>query len=215
MKKVIDNQNNSIFKTINACTFGKVRKLYDWTLSWAETKYGTLALFVLAFAEASFFPVPPDILLIALCVSLNKKSFKYALICTLGSVLGGLFGYFIGYSLYDIIGVYIIQTLNYQQYFDLVGQMYASNAFVAIFAAGLTPIPYKVFTIAAGFWRIDLVTLMLASILSRGLRFFLLAGLIYLFGKKIKTFIDKYFNLLLTIGLIVLVGGFFLISFLG
>ncbi len=165
-------KENNFLKTLNAQTFGRIRGLYDWTLSWAETKYGALALFVLAFAESSFFPIPPDILLIALCVSLHKKSLKFAAICTVGSVLGGVFGYFIGYSFYEYIGVFIIQALNYQQYFDLVGQMYANNAFFAILAAAITPIPYKVFTIAAGVWHIDLVTLITASILGRGFRFF-------------------------------------------
>ncbi|MFA6269413.1 MAG: YqaA family protein [archaeon] len=204
---------NTFLKTINYYTFGKIRKLYDWTLSWAETKYGALALFVLAFAESSFFPIPPDILLIALCVSIQKKSFKYAAICTIGSVLGGLFGYFIGYSFYEYIGVFIIQTLNYQQYFSLVGQMYVDNAFFAILAAALTPIPYKVFTIAAGVWHIDLVTLITASILGRGFRFFLVAGLIFYFGKKIKTFIDKYFNILITVGFLLLIGGFLILKY--
>jgi len=206
-------KENIVLKTLNFYTFEQIRRLYDWTLSWAETKYGALALFVLAFAESSFFPVPPDILLIALGVSKNKKSFKYAAICTAGSVIGGIFGYFLGYSFYEYVGSFIIQTLNYQNYFDLVGQMYANNAFFAIFAAALTPIPYKVFTIAAGVWHIDLIILIIASILGRGLRFFLVAALLFYFGKKIKTLIDKYFNIAVTIGFILLIGGFFLLKY--
>jgi membrane protein YqaA with SNARE-associated domain len=194
-------------------SFSFVRALYDWTLSWADSKYGAVALFVLAFAESSFFPIPPDILLIALCVSANTKSFRFAVICTVGSVLGGVFGYFLGFFLYETIGVLIISALNYQEYFDLVGKMYSSNAFVAVLAAALTPIPYKVFTIAAGVWRIDLVTLIIASIIGRGARFFLVAGLIFVFGKKIKAFIDKYFNLLVIAVFLLIVIGFFALKY--
>jgi membrane protein YqaA with SNARE-associated domain len=194
--------------------FGFLRRLYDWTLSWAETPYGTAALFVVAFAESSFFPIPPDLLLIALCVSIPKKSFKYALISGIGSVLGGIFGYYIGVALYDALGKLIIQTLHYERYFELVGRMYADNAFLAVLGAAFTPIPYKVFTIAAGVWRIDFGTFLLASIIGRNGRFFLEAALIFLFGARIKNFIDKYFNILSILFFILLVGGFIAVKYL-
>jgi len=215
MEKIMEQiRKNRALGTIERHTFGKIKRLYDWTLSWAETKYGTLALFVLAFAESSFFPVPPDVLLIALCVSMHKKAFKFAAICTAGSVIGGLFGYLIGYGFYEYIGAAIISALHYENYFALVGQMYSENAFWAIVAAGLTPIPYKVFTIAAGVWHIDIPTFILASITGRGFRFFLVGLLIFYFGKRIKAFIDKYFNLLVIIAFLLLIGGFFLIQYL-
>ncbi len=194
--------------------FKLLRRLYDWVLSFANTKYAPLALFALAFIESSFFPVPPDLLLIALAISLPKKSFKYALLCSIGSVLGGIFGYMIGYGLYDLIGVKIISYLGYENYFEIIGNLYRENAFFAILTAAFTPIPYKVFTIAAGFWKVDLITFILASIIGRSARFFIVAGLIYVFGARIKIFIDKYFSLLTITFMLLLVGGFLILKYL-
>lgn len=199
---------------IHLYAFGFLRRMYDWVLSWAHTKYGGIALFVLAFAESSFFPIPPDVLLIALCVSIPTKSIRYAVICTFGSVIGGVFGYLIGYGLYETIGIIIIKAFHYQAQFNAVGELYAANAFLAVAAAGFTPIPYKVFTIAAGVWKINFTTFITASILSRGARFFLVAGLFYFFGPKIKVFIDKYFNWLTIIFFILLIGGFIAVKWL-
>ena len=193
--------------------FGLLRKLYDWVLSWAHKKYSSFALFILAFAESSFFPIPPDVLQIALSVSKPKKSFFYALVSSVGSVLGGIFGYFIGLFLFDSIGNLIINALGYQSQFQSVGNLYKSYAFLAILTAAFTPIPYKVFTIAAGFWQVSLISLIAASIIGRSARFFLVGSLIYFFGPKIKEFIDKYFNLLTTIFFILLVGGFIAIKY--
>ena len=194
--------------------FKLLRKLYDWVLSWAYTKYATFALFILAFVESSFFPVPPDLLLITLSVSKPYKSFKYALLCSLGSLFGGLLGYIIGYGFYEIIGEKIISLLNYGNYFELVGNYYRENAFLAILTAAFTPIPYKVFTIAAGLWKINLITFVLASLIGRSARFFIVSTLIYFYGARIKTFIDKYFNLLTIIFMLLLIGGFLLIKYL-
>lgn len=195
-------------------TFGLLRKLYDWVLSWAHKKYSSTALFILAFAESSFFPIPPDTLQIALSVSKPKKSFFYALLSSIGSVLGGILGYFIGLFLFDTIGSFIINTLGYQAQFNAVGNLYKSYAFLAILASAFTPIPYKVFTIAAGFWQVGLLPLITASIVGRSARFFIVATLIYFFGPKIKDFIDKYFNLLTIVFIILLVGGFIAIKYL-
>jgi len=195
-------------------TFGLIRKLYDWVLSWAHKKYSSAALFILAFAESSFFPIPPDVLQIALSVSKPKKSFFYALIASVGSVLGGILGYFIGLFLFDTVGSFIINTLGYQAQFNTVGDLYKSYAFFAILVSALTPIPYKVFTIAAGFWQVGLLPLIAASIVGRGARFFMVATLIYFFGPKMKEFIDKYFNLLTIIFIILLIGGFLIIKYL-
>lgn len=209
MKIIVDK-----IKGFHLYTFGILRRLYDWVLSWAHKKYSSAALFILSFAEASFFPVPPDVLQMALSVSRPKKSFFYALISSIGSVLGGIFGYFIGLFLFDVIGIFIINTLGYQAQFQTVGNLYKSYAFLAILTAAFTPIPYKVFTIAAGFWQVGLLPLITASILGRSARFFLVASLIYLFGPKIKEFIDKYFNLLTITFFALVIIGFIAIKYL-
>ncbi|MEQ8173373.1 MAG: YqaA family protein [Candidatus Eremiobacterota bacterium] len=199
-----------------------LRKIYDWVLSWAETPWGGTALFILAFAESSFFPVPPDVLLIALAVSKQKKAFKYALITTIGSALGGMFGYFIGFRLwYTGTGEYTGFANLFFHYipgftetaFHKVCNMYNDNAFLAVFSAGFTPIPYKIFTIAAGISRIDFFMFVIASIISRGLRFFLVATIIYIFGAPITRWIDRYFNLLAIIFTILLIGGFVIVKY--
>src|SRR3989338_11441909 len=208
--------NNHIgkIKGIHLYAFGLIRKLYNWVLSWANSKYASPLLFVLAFAESSFFPIPPDVLQIALSVSKSKKSFFYALISSIGSVLGGIFGYFIGLFLFDTIGLVIINALGYQPQFEIVSNLYKSYAFLAILVAAFTPIPYKVFTIAAGFWNVGLMPLITASIIGRSARFFLVASLFYFFGPKIKGFIEKYFNWLTVIFLMLLIGGFIAIKYL-
>ena len=191
-----------------------IRRLYRWVLHWAETPYGVAALFVIAFAESSFFPIPPDVLLIALAFSIPKKSFRYATICTVGSVLGGIFGWLIGLQFYDTIGVRIITALHYEKEFSLVQSYYAKNAFLYILLAAFTPIPYKVFTIGAGVCHIALPILIAASILGRAGRFFLVGGSIYFFGPRIKPFLEKYLDwaTALLAGLAVL--GFLAIRFL-
>ncbi|MBI4016582.1 MAG: DedA family protein [Candidatus Aenigmarchaeota archaeon] len=187
---------------------GGLRKLYDWVVSWGHTKYGTIALFVVAFVESSFFPIPPDVLIICLCVANSSRAFWYATVSTVGSVIGGLFGYFIGYAFYETLGKPIITALHYEVFFEAVGQSFQDNAFLAIFGAGLTPIPYKVFTIAAGFWKINIPVFVVASIFGRASRFFLVAGLLYFFGKRISTFIDKYFNMLSFAVFVLVIVGF-------
>jgi len=191
-----------------------IRKTYNWVLHWADTPYGIWALFILAFCESSFFPIPPDVLLIALAISLPSKSFKYALVCSVGSVLGGAFGYFIGKELMDSIGKPILEFYNVTEKYDSIGNLYNRYDAWAVGIAGFTPIPYKVFTIAAGAFNINFFVFLLASIVSRSARFFILAGLIIKFGSPIKTFIDKYFNLLTFVFVILLVVGFVLIKYI-
>ncbi|MBI3034780.1 DedA family protein [Candidatus Woesearchaeota archaeon] len=201
-------------KGLHLYAFGFLRKLYDMVLSWAHKKYSSTALFVLSFAESSFFPIPPDVLQIALSVSKPKKSFFYALISSIGSVLGGIFGYFIGLFLFDSVGNLIINALGYQAQFQSVGELYKSYAFLAILTAAFTPIPYKVFTIAAGFWQVGLLSLVAASVIGRSARFFLVALLIYFFGPRIKEFIDKYFNLLTAVFFALVIIGFIAVKYL-
>jgi membrane protein YqaA with SNARE-associated domain len=192
---------------------GWLRKLYDWVLSWAETPYATPALFILAFSESSFFPVPPDVLLIALAISIPSRAFRYALICSVGSVFGGMLGYLIGYQFMEVLGNRIIELYGFSSQWAYVGGLYKEYAAWAIGIAGFTPIPYKVFTIAGGAFRIDFTVFVIVSALSRSARFFLVAGLIHLFGPAIKGFIDKYFNILAAAFVVLLLGGFILIKY--
>ena len=191
-----------------------IRRLYDWTIHWANTPHSTWALFVLAFCESSFFPIPPDVLLIALAVALPAKSFRYAWICSAGSVLGGCFGYLIGYEFYEYVGRPIISFYNITDVFDAVSMQFQNNAFTAIAVAGFTPIPYKVFTIAAGVCEVNIFILILASAISRSARFFMVAGLFYVFGPKIKVFIEKFLNIFTVVFVILLISGFVVIKYL-
>ena len=191
-----------------------LRRLYDWVLSWAETPYGSWALFLLAFSESSFFPIPPDVLLIALAVAIPKKSFKYALICSLGSVLGGCLGYLIGWKFMALIGNRIVEFYGLTPKVEYIGILYNQYDAWAVGIAGFTPIPYKVFTISAGVFQINFLVFLIASFVSRSARFFLVGGLIYIFGPQIQTFIDKYFNILATAFTVLLVAGFIIIKYL-
>ncbi len=185
-----------------------LRKLYDWVLHWAETPYGTWALFFLALFESSFFPIPPDILLIALAIAIPKKSFRYALVCSVGSVIGGCLGYLIGWQFMSVIGKKIIAFYGFEAKFEDIRLLYRAYDAWAVGIAGFTPIPYKVFTISAGAFNINFAVFFLASLFSRSARFFIVGGLIYVFGPKIQGFIDKYFNLLAIAATVLLVAGF-------
>jgi len=189
-----------------------LKSLYDWVLHWANTPYGIPALFLLAFAESSFFPIPPDVLLIALSLSIPKKAFRYAAVCTIGSVLGGACGYLIGWQFWGLAKGILFN------YIDPAGFESVRNYFIryeawAVSIAGFTPVPYKIFTIAAGFLRADFMVFFIASVLSRGARFFLVSALIYKFGPPIRAFIDKYFNILTYAFMFLLIGGFLLVKY--
>lgn len=190
-----------------------LRRLYDWVLHWAETPYGTPALFMLAVAESSFFPVPPDVLLMALGLSVPRRAFRYALICTAGSLIGGMAGYGIGYFGYEALGRPIIDFYHGQDVMAEIEGLYARYGFWGVLVAAVTPIPYKVFTISSGFFRFEFWSFITASAIGRSLRFFAVSALIYFFGPPIKGFIDKYFNLLTVIFMMLLVGGFLLLRY--
>ena len=192
--------------------FSYIRRLYDWVLSWAEKRYGNWALAILAFSESSFFPIPPDPLLIALCLGSRTRSFNFALVCSIASVLGGLAGYAIGVLAFESIGQSIIDWYDAEKMYSVVQGHYASHGFVYVLVAGFTPIPYKIFTIAAGVFELALVPFIFASVISRSARFFLVAAVIYIFGEPVKYFIDRWVNLLTVIFGILLVGGFLLIK---
>lgn len=171
-------------------------------------------LFLLAFAESSVFPIPPDALLIALVLGAPRKAFYFAAICTVGSVLGGVFGYFIGYQLWAVVGDFFFAHIFSEKFFMHVQDLYMKNAFLSIFVSGFTPIPYKVFTIAAGVFKLSLFTLITASLCGRALRFFLVGTTLYFFGPAVKKIIDKYFEWV-TIGFTVLtLLGIYVIKFL-
>lgn len=189
-----------------------IRRLYDWVLHWAHTPYGIWALFVLAFTESSFFPIPPDVLLIALAISIPAKAFRFALICSIGSVFGGLFGYFIGYQLIDIIGLPIIEFYGLMDKYEMVKKSYEEHNALIVFIAAFTPIPYKLITITAGAFKLNIFTFTIASIVGRSARFYMVAWLIHHYGESIKNFIDKYFNLLTVVFTVLLILGFVVVK---
>ena len=202
-----------------------LRKLYDWTLSLADSTYGVIALFFVSFAESSFFPIPADPLLLALALGKIKRAFYYAFICTLGSVVGGMFGYFIGeYIWYDSLhssGFSDIARFIFDNFpwitaeaFEGAKAWYKCYDFYAIFIAAFTPIPYKIFAIAAGMAKINLPTFILASIFGRGLRFYMESALVWYYGPTVKKMMDKYFNWFVIILTIIFVSSYFVVGHL-
>ncbi len=187
--------------------------MYDWVLHWATTPYALPALFCVAFIESSFFPIPPDILLIAMTVAVPALWLRFSVVCSVASVLGGMFGYFIGHQFMDLIGNGIVEFYHLQAKFEQIGALYDEHQGWAVAAAGFTPLPYKIFTLAAGAFKIDFPTFVLASAISRSARFFLVGFIIYKFGPPIKVFIEKYFNLFSIVFFILLVLGFYLLKF--
>lgn len=181
-----------------------IHDLKEWTISWAQTDNAVTALFLLAFAESSFFPIPPDILLIVMSLNTPDHALFYALVCTLGSALGGGFGYGIGRA----GGRPLLKRFVSGEKIRMVHNYFGKYEAWAIGIAGFTPIPYKIFTISAGVFYIDFVKFLLVSFFSRGARFFLVAGLIALFGDYITGFINRYFNILSVLFVVLLVGGF-------
>jgi membrane protein YqaA with SNARE-associated domain len=191
-----------------------MRRLYDWVLHFETSPHAGRALFCLAFAESSVFPVPPDVLLIALSLSAPVRALRYALVCTAGSVLGGLAGYGIGWLVWVEVQGFFFAYVFSPDLFSTVARMYQENAFWAVFTAGFTPIPYKVFTIAGGVFGISLPMFLLASALSRAARFFLVAGLIRRFGPPIQVFIDRHFGWLSLVFVALLLLGFAVVRYL-
>lgn len=188
-----------------------MRRMYNWTLHWSKTRNAKFALFGLSFAESSFFPIPPDVLLIAMTVAHRYKWWLFASIATLGSVLGGLLGYYIGFALFETIGKPILDIYHLQSKFEDVAALYSQNAFLAIFTAAFTPIPFKVFTIAGGVFQIPLASLIIGSLFGRAGRFFAVALALRIFGDKISRAIEKYFDILSLVFMALLIGGFLLL----
>jgi membrane protein YqaA with SNARE-associated domain len=194
------------------------RHLYNWVIGFADSKHGSKALFALSFAESSFFPVPPDVLLGPLTLGAPHKWFRFAVACSLASVFGGVLGYIIGMFLWSLIGDWVIAHMTWagltKANFAIFQEWYAKHDFKIVFVCGFTPIPYKVCTISAGIAKINFVGFLIASTVSRSARFFLVAGLFGWKGEAMRPFIDKYFNWLSLLFAILLIGGFLIIKWL-
>jgi membrane protein YqaA with SNARE-associated domain len=194
------------------------RRLYDWVLHWADTPYGGWALFLMSLAESSFFPVPPDVLLMPLVLGNRGKWLRFAGLCSVASILGGTLGYLVGMTVWGTIDATVyawhIPGINPANFAKAHGWYEAYNFWV-VAAAGFTPLPYKVITISAGVFKIHFLTFFIASAASRSARFFLVAGLMGLLGPTIKPFIDRYFNLLCLVFMVLLIGGFAVVRYMG
>ena len=191
-----------------------LRGLYDRTMSLARTRHAERALAGVSFVESSFFPIPPDVLLIPMVLSERAKWIRYALICTAASVVGAVLGYAIGAFLYDVVGQPILQFYGSESSFEKISAWYNEWGGWGVLFAAITPFPYKVLTIFSGATGLNLVTFIVVSIIGRGIRFFLVSWLLYKFGEPIRLFIEKYLGLLFTLFMVLLIGGFVAISYL-
>lgn len=195
-------------------TRNPLRKLYFWTLHWADTKHAIPVLFFISFIESSFFPIPPDVLLMAICFSAPKKWFQAAFWCTVASVLGGVLGWYLGWGLWETVGQPIVSFYHGDEVMQRVKELYDTYGFWGVLVAAITPIPYKVFTIASGVFQFDLAQLVIASVIGRGFRFFLVAGLIRAFGPRIRKFIETRLEIALIVGTVLGIGGIVALKFL-
>ena len=199
-----------------------IKKLYNWILLLANSKNGSISLGIISFTEAIFFPIPPDILLIPLCIGNRKKIFNFFIICTIFSIIGAICGYFIGKNIwwtnqnqFSNIAIWFfdfVPGVNSSLFYE-IKEKYDLYNFWIIFTAGFTPIPFKIFTISAGAFNLSFTMFFIASSLSRALRFLVLSTLIYIYGVSIKEFIDRYFNLLSVIFTILFISGFLLLKY--
>ena len=192
-----------------------LRSLYDWVLGWADRKHGPFALSLVSFTEASFFPIPPDPLLMALCLGNPRKSYRFALYCSVFSVLGAAAGYLIGYLVWELVGDFFISHVITAETFAIVGDKYSENAFEAVLAAAFTPIPFKAFTVTAGVFNVDFPAFIAACAVGRTARFAIIAVLLSVFGERMKLLIDKYFNILTVIFFTLLLAGLLFLKKLG
>lgn len=191
-----------------------LRKLYDYTMSLAATRHAEKGLAGVSFIESSLFPIPPDVLLIPMVLAKRAKWLRYAFVCTLASVAGALLGYLIGAILYETVGAPILRFYGQEDKFQEIAAWYNRWGGWGVFFAAITPFPYKVLTIFSGATGLNLTLFVLVSIVGRGLRFFLVAGLLYWFGPPIRTFIEKNLGLLFTLFMILLIGGFVAVRYL-
>lgn len=190
------------------------RKIYDTTLDLAARKNAIWWLFAISFIESSFFPIPPDIMIIPMVLAMPKNAYRIAGVATLASVLGGYLGYSIGIFGYEVIAKPLLEFYGYMAQFDKFQNYYQEYGAWIVFGAGITPFPYKIITIASGVVHLNLAVFTVASILARGLRFYIIAVLLKHFGEPMKVFIEKNLNLLSILFLLLLIGGFAVIKFL-
>jgi membrane protein YqaA with SNARE-associated domain len=191
-----------------------MRRLYDWVMRLARHRQAIPAMGVVSFAESSFFPIPPDVMLVPMVLANRHKAFTIAAVCTVTSVLGGLLGYAIGYWFFETIGAWVVKTYGLQAGMEKFRDEFARWGTWVILIKGLTPIPYKLVTIASGAAHFDLFTFVWASIVTRGARFFLVAALLWKYGEPIRAFIEKRLTLVTWLFLIALVGGFVVVRYL-
>ena len=187
-----------------------LKRLYDWMMEKAAHRHAERWLFVFSFMESSFFPIPPHPLLGLMCLARPEKALRYGIICTLASVLGGLFGYAIGYFAYETVGTALLKALGLWDSFPAAACYLREYGAEIILVKGATPIPFKLITLTAGFIQMDLFTFLWASIASRGFQFMLVGFLFWKFGAPIKAFIEKYLGILSIAFVVLIVGGFFL-----
>ena len=191
-----------------------MRRLYDWMMRLAASRRAPWALALVSFIESSFFPIPPDVMLIPMILSRREQAWWYASIATVASVVGGLLGYAIGYYFYDTVGLPILKFYGREHALDSFIAFVHTYGVPAVIIKGMTPIPFKVVTIAAGVAKMDLPAFIGASIIARAMRFYLVAGLLYFFGEPIREFIERRLMLVTTVFVVLLVGGFVAIRYL-
>ena len=185
-----------------------LRRLYNWTMNLAGHRRASWGLAGVSFAESSFFPIPPDVVLIPMILANRAKAFRYAALATVFSVLGGIAGYAIGAFLFDAVGRPLLEFYGALDKFDAFRLGYNEQGAWIVFFFGVTPFPYKVITVASGVTALDPMTFLAASVAARGLRFFLVAALLWRFGEPIRQFIERYLGALTVIFMVCLVGGF-------
>lgn len=191
-----------------------IKRLYQWTLSLAEHPHALWALFVVAFVESSFFPIPPDILMIPMIIARPQRAWLIASVALFASVLGGLLGYAIGALAFETLGQPILSALGKADAMAEFSERFNDLGFWAVLTAGVTPFPYKVITIMSGWTGMPLATFIVTSILARGLRFFIVAGLLWQFGAPIRDFIERRLGLMFTLAVALLLAGFFAVRYL-
>lgn len=191
-----------------------IRALYDWVFRLAEHKRASWALSGVSFIESSFFPIPPDVLLIPMVLAKRHKWVFYASLCTISSILGAFLGYYIGAVLYDTLGKPILAFYGREDSFDKIAEWYNTWGGWGVLFAAITPFPYKVLTIFSGATGLNLATFFIVSVIGRGLRFFIVAALLYAVGDPIKEFIEKRLGLMFTLGMVLLLGGFAAVKFI-
>jgi membrane protein YqaA with SNARE-associated domain len=191
-----------------------LRRLYDWVIRLSEHRHALWALAGVSFVESSFFPIPPDIMLIPMILAQRAKAWLIAGVCTIASVAGGFLGYAIGYFFFETFGQWLIDFYGLQGGFAQFQKQFNEWGLWIILIKGMTPIPYKLVTIASGAAHFDLLTFGAASLLTRGVRFYLVAALLYVFGEPIRTFIEKHLTLVTTAFVLLIVGGFVAIRYL-